>query len=83
MSTRSRTPARPRAADSRAPGGAGAWYRQPIVWVGAAVLGASIAGCAWLIVVAERYTDPPLPAAGLQILKMPLTRSPPAVEPPP
>ena len=54
-----------------------AWYRQPIVWVGAAVLVASIAGCVWLIVVAERHADPPLPVDGLQILKMPLTRPPP------
>ncbi|MGH8123629.1 MAG: hypothetical protein ACREPT_12755 [Rudaea sp.] len=38
---------------------------------------ASIAGCVWLIAVAQRYTDPPLPVAGMQILKMPLTRPPP------
>ncbi|MEO7009522.1 MAG: hypothetical protein ABI156_10275 [Caldimonas sp.] len=40
-------------------------------------MAASIAGCIWLIVVAERYVDPPLPVEGLQILKMPLTRPPP------
>ncbi|TAM19943.1 MAG: hypothetical protein EPN62_17385 [Candidimonas sp.] len=54
----------------------GAWYRQPVVWVGAVVLAASIAGCVWLIVVAERYADPPLPVEGLQVLTMPLTRPP-------
>ncbi|WHZ11058.1 MAG: hypothetical protein OJF60_001497 [Burkholderiaceae bacterium] len=41
------------------------------------MLAASIAGCVWLIVVAERYADPPLPVEGLQILKVPLTRPPP------
>lgn len=54
-----------------------AWYRQPIIWMGAAVLAASIAGCVWLIVVAERHADPPLPIVGMQILKMPLKRPPP------
>lgn len=84
MSTRSRTAARPRPGDAGASGAAGAWYRQSIVWVGAAVLATSIAGCVWLIIVAERYIDPPLPGTGLQILKMPLTRtSPPGIEPPP
>lgn len=83
MSTRSRTTSRPRLSDARAREAAGAWYRQPIVWVGAAVFAASIAGCVWLIVVAERYNDPPLPATGLQILKMPLTRPPGATEPSP
>lgn len=58
-----------------------AWYRQPIVWVGAAVLVASIAGCVWLIVVAERHADPPLPVEGLQILKVPLTRPSPREAP--
>ena len=60
-----------------------AWHRQPIVWVGAAVLAASIAGCVWLIVVAERYVDPPLPETGIEILKMPLARQQPTAEPRP
>jgi hypothetical protein len=73
MSIRSRTISPP--VDDRAARDAGAaWHRQPIVWLGAAVLAASIAGCVWLIVVAERYVDPPLPVEGLQILKVPLTR---------
>ncbi|MEO8936696.1 MAG: hypothetical protein ABI277_15695 [Burkholderiaceae bacterium] len=38
---------------------------------------ASMVGCAWLIVAAERYADPPLPVEGLKILTMPLTRPPP------
>lgn len=78
MSTRSPTTSRhPRDENARARDPGHAWFRQPIVWVGAAVLAASIAGCVWLIVVAERYADPPLPTSGLQILKMPLSRTPP------
>jgi len=51
-----------------------AWYRQGIVWLGAAVFAASIAGCIWLIVVADRNADPPLPVAGPQIMKVPVAR---------
>lgn len=83
MSTRFHTVSRPRSSELGARDAGSAWYRQSIVWVGAVVLAASIAGCVWLIVIAERYVDPPLPATGLQILKMPLTRPPPPeIEPP-
>ncbi len=51
-----------------------AWYRQTIVWLGAAVFALSVAGCIWLIAVAERWDDPPLPVAGPQVLKVPLAR---------
>lgn len=51
-----------------------AWYRQGIVWLGAAVFAASIAGCIWLIIVAERHADPPLPITGPQIMKVPVAR---------
>ncbi len=74
MSTRSPTASRRRSDDAQA--GGNAWYRQSIVWIGAAGFAASIAGCVWLLVVAERYDDPPLPDTGLQILKMPLARQP-------
>jgi hypothetical protein len=37
-----------------------AWYRQPILWLGAFVFAASMAGCVWLIVVGNRYADTPL-----------------------
>ena len=80
MSTRFHTATHHRADEPRPRGARDAWYRQPIVWVAATVLAASIAGCVWLIVVAERYADPPLPTGGLQILKMPLTRP---AQPPP
>lgn len=74
MSTRSPTASRHRSDDAR--DASKAWYRQSIVWIGAVVFAASIAGCVWLLVVAERYDDPPLPDTGLQILKMPLARQP-------
>lgn len=77
MSIRSRTPSRRPPHDSRPPDAHDVWYRQSVVWLGAIVLAASIGGCIWLIVVAERYADPPLPVDGLQILKVPLTRPPP------
>lgn len=84
MSTRFHTAAHPRPNDAHARDASRAWCRQPIVWLGAVVLAASLAGCVWLIVVAERYTDPPLPVTELQILKMPLTRQPPReIEPQP
>lgn len=57
---------------------AGAWYAQPIVWLGIAVFVASIAGCIWLIVVGARYEDVRLPTDG-HVFGVP-TRS---AEPPP
>lgn len=54
---------------------ADAWYRQGIVWLAAAILAASVAGCIWLVVVGLRYVDPPLPQAGPQILKVPIAPS--------
>ncbi|MEO8801763.1 MAG: hypothetical protein ABI304_12400 [Rudaea sp.] len=66
--------------DARRRNASDAWYRQPIVWLGSIVFAASIAGCVWLIVVAQRNADPALPGAGMQVLKMPLSR-PPAEKP--
>lgn len=34
-----------------------AWYRQPILWLGAAIFAASLAGCIWLIVLAMQNPD--------------------------
>ncbi len=45
------------------PGRGGAWYAQPIVWLGIAVFVASLAGCIWLIVVGARYDDVRLPTS--------------------
>lgn len=43
-----------------APAAAGAWYRQPVAWLGVLVLAASLAGCVWMIVLGARYADVPL-----------------------
>ena len=39
-----------------------AWYQQPVLWFGAAVFAALLAGCIWIIVVSARHADTPLPA---------------------
>jgi cobalamin synthase len=39
---------------------ADAWYRQPVLWLGAAVFAASLAGCVWIIVAGARHADTPL-----------------------
>lgn len=45
------------------PGGHGeAWYQQPILWFGAAIFAALLAGCVWMIVVSARHADTPLDA---------------------
>lgn len=62
---------------------AGAWYRQPVLWLGLAIFIASLAGCVWMIVLGTRYADTPLPIAGGEIMRMPLARAqtPPADPP--
>ncbi len=52
------------------------WYKLPILWLGAAILLTSIAGCVLMVVLGSRYPDEPLPAAGEQLLKMPTFREP-------
>lgn len=47
------------------------WYRQPIVWLAAVLFAASLAGCVWLIVMAQRYGDPALPTDEV-VFKVPL-----------
>ncbi|HHX82915.1 MAG TPA: hypothetical protein GX696_08045 [Pseudomonadaceae bacterium] len=56
------------------------WYRQPIVWLAAVLFAASLAGCVWLIVMAQRYGDPPIPTDEV-VFKVPL--APAAGEEPP
>lgn len=51
------------------------WYRQPIVWLGIAILALSLAGCIWMIVLGGRHADVPLPTGDEQLLKVPLRRS--------
>ncbi|MCX7515030.1 hypothetical protein [Frateuria sp. STR12] len=43
-----------------APARADAWYRQPVLWLGAVILVASLAGCIWTIVLSSRYADVPV-----------------------
>ena len=39
---------------------ADAWYRQPVLWLGAVIFAASLAGCIWTIVLGSRHADLPL-----------------------
>ncbi len=48
---------KPRAGESAA-----AWYRQPVLWLGALIFVGSMAGCVWLIVQGARHPDVPLDA---------------------
>jgi hypothetical protein len=52
------------------------WYRLPIVWLGATIFFASIAGCIGMVVLASRYADEALPLGSDQLLKMPTARAP-------
>lgn len=45
------------------PDTAGAWYRQPVLWLGAVIFAASLAGCIWTIVLGSRHADLPLEMA--------------------
>ena len=59
----------------------GAWSRQPVVWLGALILAASIVGCVVTIVLALRFPDPPLDTHGSQAMKAPVQRSADATPP--
>lgn len=39
------------------------WYQQPVLWLGAAVFIASLAGCVWMIVLGVRHGDTPVDTA--------------------
>ena len=64
-----------RSRDSRA------WSRQPVAWLGATILVASIAACIITIVLAVRHADAPIETGGGSVLKVPLRHS--AAMPPP
>lgn len=51
------------------------WYHQPVAWLGAGLLFASIAGCIGMVVLAARYPDEPLPITGERLLKMPASHA--------
>jgi hypothetical protein len=41
-----------------------AWFRQPVLWLGIAILVASLLGCIATIVIATRNADVPEPVSG-------------------
>lgn len=58
----------------------GAWYRQPVLWLGVLLLAASLGGCIGMIVLGLRHADEAVPTGG-QLFKVPLAR--PTQPPPP
>ena len=52
------------------------WYRVPVIWLGVAVLFASLAGCAFMVVLALRYPAEPALNVAPTVLKIPATREP-------
>jgi hypothetical protein len=52
------------------------WYRVPVMWLGAAILLGSIAGCVLMIVLASRYPEEPAAHVGSSLLKVPEAREP-------
>jgi hypothetical protein len=54
----------------------GAWRREPLVWLAAAVFVASVAASAWTIVVATRHADEPLPTHERSVIGMPVAHAP-------
>jgi hypothetical protein len=65
---------------NRSAGHVTAW-RQPVVWLGAAIFLASLIGCLVMIVLAGRHDDPAAGAAADYLMKVPIKRLP--VHPPP
>jgi hypothetical protein len=53
-------------------GARGAWYRQSILWLGASIFAASLAGCIVMIVLGARHPDEAVAVEGPTVLKMPL-----------
>lgn len=51
------------------------WYRHPLPWLGSFILVALVAGCAWLIVMAARYPDPPLDTGSQHHFRVPLDKA--------
>lgn len=74
MSAQLREPGSPRCSAPRGEGGG--WHRHPLTWLGGLIFLASLAGCVWLIVMAQRYPDPVLDEVGMKILRMPLEAAP-------
>ena len=51
-------------------------WRQPVVWLGAAIFLASLIGCIVMIVLASRHDDPALDTGGEYLMKVPVERLP-------
>lgn len=58
-------------ADATPPDTAGAWYRQPLLWLGAVIFVASLAGCVWMIVLGARHADVPVPTHHTGVFDVP------------
>jgi uncharacterized membrane protein YccC len=41
----------------------GAWWRQPVLWLGVLTFLASLAGCVWILLVSLQHADTPVDAA--------------------
>ena len=52
------------------------WYGQPVVWLSAAILLASLFGCIGLIISASRYPDEPVRLSSDELLHVPVTQEP-------
>lgn len=52
--------------------GADAWFRQPVVWLGAAVFAVSLVACVATIVLASRHADTPVDNVGRNVMAIPL-----------
>jgi hypothetical protein len=50
------------------------WFRQPVFWIAALILLASLLGCVVTIVLALRDADAPVATSGGQVMKVPLER---------
>lgn len=53
-----------------------AWYRQPVLWLGAAIFVASMAGCVWVIVAGVRHADEPVATTSRRVLDVPTHHEP-------
>ncbi len=51
-----------------------AWYRQPVLWLGALLFVASLGGCVLMIVLGARHADPPVPTTGGEVFRVPLAK---------
>lgn len=54
------------------------WYRSPVLWLGIALLAATVAGCIFTIALALRFADTPLPIDEERVFRMPAAHAPPS-----